>query len=125
MLSHMSWAHWSDGYIKVYMWGEVPGLNPMDSHYILYSNMNQTNGGHVAPMDWATCLLIIHHQLDTCQLPIRHPATNKNLPHHHHTVVWPCHLTVRTVRTGTVSIQKFCLFALANRSRYLLHTDSI
>jgi hypothetical protein len=91
----MSWAHWSDGYIKIYIVGEVPGSNPADSHYILYNNINQTNGGHVAPMDWATCLHIICHQPDTCQLPIRHPATNKNLPHHHRTVVRPvrpCHV---------------------------------
>jgi hypothetical protein len=76
----MSWAHWSDDYIKVYMWGEVPGSNLADSHYILYSNINQTNGGHVAPMDWATCLLIICHQPDTCQLPI-HPKQPINIFH--------------------------------------------
>jgi hypothetical protein len=41
----MSWAHWSDSYIKVYIVGEVPGSNPADSHYILYNNINQTMGG--------------------------------------------------------------------------------
>jgi hypothetical protein len=55
-------------------------------------------------------------------------------------IVWTCHMSsygpatcpvrtdtcpVRTVRTGTVSIQKFCLFGLADRMRYLLHTDSV
>ena len=129
MLSHMSWAHWSDGYIKIYIVGEVLGSKPADSHYILYNNINQTNGGHVAPMDWATCILIIHHQLDTCQLPIRHPTTNKNLPRHHCMAVRsvrPCHVRPYGLYglVQSASKKKF-LFALMNRSRYLLHTDSI
>jgi hypothetical protein len=46
------------------------------------------------------------------------------LPRHHDGTALP-HVSVRTVRTGTVNIPNFCLFGLVDRSRYLLHTDSV
>jgi hypothetical protein len=93
----------------------------------------------VAPSDWATCLLIIRFQPDTCHPSIGQQSTNTNMPRHqtatssiakspygHHvSTVRPCHMAVRTVRTGTVSIPFFSLFGSVNRSRYLLHTDSV
>jgi hypothetical protein len=45
------------------------------------------------------------------------------LPHHHDGTA--LHVVVRTIRIGTVSTPNFCLFVLVDRSRYLLHTDSI
>jgi hypothetical protein len=65
----------------------------------------------VAPMDWATCPHIIFHQLDMCQHPTRQQSTNKQLPHHHRTICTALpRQTVRTVRTGTVSINFFLVW---------------
>jgi hypothetical protein len=67
-------------------------------------------------------------QPDTCQHLIRRQSSNTNMPHHqlpHHHDGTTLHVAVRTVRTGTVSIPNFCLFGLADRSQYLLHTDSV
>jgi hypothetical protein len=79
--------------------------------------------GHVAPMCWATCLLLIRLQVDTCRLPTGQQSTNQRTPRHHDGT--SLHVAVRTVRTGTVNIPFFDLFDLAIKSRYLLHTDSI
>jgi hypothetical protein len=79
--------------------------------------------GHVAPMCWATCILLIRLQVDTCRLPTGQQSTNQRTPRHHDGTA--LHVAVRTVRTGTVSIPFFDLFDLAIKSRYLLHTDSI
>jgi hypothetical protein len=60
-------------------WGG-PGVEPRGLHHKFY--ITKQWGGHVAPMDWATCPHIICHQPDTCQFPIRHLSTNECLPHH-------------------------------------------
>jgi hypothetical protein len=108
-----------------------PGVEPRGLHYFYKENISQSNEGHVAPKHWATCPLLIRFQYDTCQHTIRprqpmkmcQRTTNRCAPCHHDGTA--LHVAVRTVRTGTVSIPNFCLFGLAVRSRYLLHTDSV
>jgi hypothetical protein len=106
--------------------GGGPGVEPRGPQYILYknhlANKRGTRGahglGHVSS----------HYSPTTGHVSSTDsPETNQTTTHHVITVwsVRPCHVTVRTVRTGTVSTQKFCLFGLADRSRYLLHTDSV
>jgi hypothetical protein len=107
------------------LWGG-PGVEPRGLHIILhiYIHINQPDSD-----TWRQWVGPRVHTLlatnDTCQHLIRRPPSNENMPHHVIMMVRPCHMAVQTVRTGTVSIPNFCLFGLADRSRYLLHTDSI
>jgi hypothetical protein len=115
------------GNCKVICSGRSGGRTPWPP-LVLHSHYKPTNAGHVAPKHWATCPHTIHCQRDTCQHPIRQQPSNQQLPHHHHMIVQSYHVTVQTVqtvRTCTVSIPKFCLFGLADRLRYLLHTNSV
>ena len=63
---------------------------------------------------------------DTCQHPIRQSSTNDWVPHRHlpcHRMVRPCHITIWTIRTGTVSIQNFpCLAWRTNRDIFSIRT---
>jgi hypothetical protein len=84
----------------------------------------------VSPFYWSIRTLKTPNPCDTWHvlvtprvLPYGLPRHRYGLPRQHCTV---CHVsTVRTVRTGTVSKSKFCLFGSADRMRYLPHTDSV
>ena len=71
LVSGELWSH--------YIEGRSRGRTPRTPIKILHIT-NQW-GGHVVPMDWATCPHIICHQLDTCQHPTRQQSTNQHLPH--------------------------------------------
>jgi hypothetical protein len=91
----------------------------------------------VAPMHWATCLLIIFHENRHVSTYHSSMSTNENAPMNNQPIcttssnchiimmVRPYHVAIWTIQTGTVSIPFFYLFGSANRSRYLLHTDSV
>jgi hypothetical protein len=110
------------------LWGG-PGVEPHGLHIILHIciHINQPDSD-----TWRQWVGPRVHTLlatnDTCQHLIRdnHPMKMHHvthLPHHHDGTA--LHVAVWTVRTGTVSIPNFCLFGLADRSQYLLHTDSV
>ena len=118
----------SEDFVKFVLW-EVRGSNPVDSQYNFYIwKQWPKNERHVAPSGWATCPHIIRPKWTRVITPLTNinqikrtmspPATSVRM-------VRPCHITVWTIWKGTVSIQKICLFGLADRSQYLLHTDSI
>jgi hypothetical protein len=132
--------HWREYWLadmcQGFTMGEVRGSNPADSHKILHITIHMNQPDSDTWRQWVGprvhTLLAIN---DTCQHSIGQPPSNKNMPHHqtatstvwspHHHYGTALHMAVRTVRTGTVSIPNFCLFGLADRSRYLLHTDSV
>jgi hypothetical protein len=118
----------SGGFTKFVLW-EVQGSNPVDSQYnFTYKHNDQRMSDTWRPRVGPRVLILFaqNEHVSTPYSPKNRPTKICHitvLPRHR--MVQPCHVTVRTVRTGTVSIPKFCLFGLADRSRYLLHTDSV
>jgi hypothetical protein len=105
-----------------------PGVEPRGLHYFYIANIGQSMRDTWRPSIGPRVL--IPFAANTTRVNIRldnhHPIKICHvikLPHHHDGTA--LHVAVRTVRTGTVSIPNFCLFGLADRSRYLLHTDSV
>ena len=118
---------WLLEFVKVLCGGEVWGSNPAASN-ILYINSLANQ--------WATCGALGLGYMssyywppnDTCQHLNRPKLTNQYLPCHHCTVcmVLPHHCMDYTDCTDRYSQHpKFFLFVLADRSLYLLHTDSV
>jgi hypothetical protein len=121
--------------MKSLVLGEVQGSNPTASIIFTKQNMSQSNEGHMAPKHWATCPLLICFQYDTCHHMIGQPPANNNAPHHQTSnsaakssygrlrqLYGLCHVSSTTCPVSTLF---FYLFGSTNRSRYLLHTDSI
>jgi hypothetical protein len=80
------------------LWGG-PGVEPHGPQNILYKTNYPINKGHVAPLDWVTCLHITC-QSDTCPHPIRQKPSNQQLPCYHRMActVLPHHRTDCTDR---------------------------
>jgi hypothetical protein len=92
--------------------GEVRGSNPADSPYhFTYNHINQSLSDTWRQWIGPRVLTLLATN-DTCHLPIRQPSTNECMPCHHRTVCTALpRQTVRTVRTGTVSIKIFACLA--------------
>jgi hypothetical protein len=58
-----------------------PGVEPRGLPFIFYiCQCEPTDGGHVAPMHWATCLLIICHENGHVSTYHSSTSTNENAP---------------------------------------------
>jgi hypothetical protein len=107
-----------------------PGVEPRGLHKILYDQIAKI-GCHVAALDWATWHPIIRPKMP--RVKYNSPTIDQSKLCHvstyhiiHDVPSWTSVVRGHTdIRTGIVSIPNFCLFGSMNRSRYLLHTDSV
>jgi hypothetical protein len=119
---------WPNGRAVVrrrYAVGGGPGVEPHGLQTFLHNNHTQTMSDTWRP--WIGPRVLIPFAIQQTRVApdstIANQSTSAMSPLYGRTVL--PRQTVRTVRTGTVSIKFFCLFSLTNRSRYLLHTESV